>query len=357
MDIQNQNDLQKIPPKQLSMTLLILAVILGALSPTSGGLLLTVIALTLAAIPFLCLSAKGGRPRMIVTAVISYALSCAGAAVISFLASGSLSPICLTAGVYAAIALITGLCVYSLKSRFFTESMTAIALSTVVISAVSLAVFYYYKSKGMTELSSIIKQLDTDVEKYLITAIEEAFKESGIASYDADALNELIKSTLLYIKMLLPGIVYLSSHIVIHISCGIFRRIMLGYYYGNRRLASWLLSPSPVHASLFILFTGVTTACDLLWSLLEFDELFTFMLLSMNFMLITFLPCLTFGGRWLKESIRSRKPYSMLILIVLILIAFMAGSFALTILALLGAVVKTKEYISNKANQKSGREH
>lgn len=357
MDIQNQNDLQKIPSKRLSMTLLILSVILGALSPTSGGLLLTVIAVTLAAIPLLCLSAKGGRPRMIAIAASSYALSCAGAAMISFLASGSFSPICLTAGVYAAIALITALCVYSLKSRFFTESMTAIALSIVMISTVALTVLYHYKAQGITELSSIIKQLDTDVEKYLITTIEETFKESGIASYDAEALDELIKSTWLYTKMLLPGIVYLSSHLIMHISCGIFRRIMLGYYYGSRRLVSWLLSPSAVYASLFILFTGVTTVCDLLWSLFDSNELFTLMLISMNFMLIAFLPCLAFGGRWLKESIRSRKPYSLLTLIALILIACVAGSLALTILAILGAVAKVKEYMSNKADQKIGREH
>ncbi len=356
MDIQNQNDLQKLPSKKLSRILLILAIILGALSPTSGGVILTAVAVTVATIPFLCLSAKGGRARMLAVAGLSYALSCLGAAAISLLASGQLSPICLTSGAYAVIALITALCVYSLKSRLFTESMASIALSIVIILIVSLSAVYYYKTEGIAELSSMIRQLDADIEKYLITMIDDAFKEGGIASYDIETLDELIKSTWLYTKLLLPGIVYLSSHIIIHVSCGIFRRIMLGYYYGNRRLRGWLLSPSPIYAFLFLLFAQMVTICDLLGSLLEDKDLTTFTLLSMNLVLITILPCLAFGFRWLMASIRSRKPYSVLLLIILILIAFVAGYFALTILAILGAIVKIVEYINNKVKQRSDRE-
>lgn len=357
MDNQNQNNLQKIPSKKLSSALLILAVILGALSPTSGGVFLTVVAVTVATIPFLCLSAKGGRPRMLAVAGLSYALSCLGAAAISLIADGGISPICLTAGIYAVIAFITAICVYSLKSRLFTESMAAIALSIVVILTVSLSVVNYYKAEGITEFSSMLGQLDTDIEKYLITMVEDTFRESEIASYDIETINELIRDTWLYTKLLLPGIVYLLSHIIIHVSCGIFRRIMLGYYYGNKRLGGWLLSPSPIYAILFLLFTQAVTICDLLGTLLEDNNLVTFTILSMNLLLITILPCLAFGFRWLKSSIKSHRPYSLLILIILILIAFVAGSFALTILAILGAVVKMTEYMKNKAKQKSDREH
>lgn len=356
MDIQNQNELQKLPSKKLSRILLILAIILGALSPTSGGMILTVIAVTVVTIPFLCLSAKGGRPRMLAIAGLSYALSCLGAAAISLLANGQLSPICLTGGAYTIIALITALCVYSLKSRLFTESMASIALSIVMILIVSLSAVYYCKAQGITDFSSMIRQLDTDIEKYLLTTIEDAFIESGIASYDVETLSELIKSTWFYTKLLLPGIVYLSSHIIIHISCGIFRRIMLGYYYGNKRLGGWLLSPSPIYAILFLLFIQAVTICDLLGSFIEDKDLATFTILTMNLVLITILPCLAFGFRWLKASIRSRKPYSVLLLITLILIAFVAGYFALTILAILGAVVKITEYMNNKAKRKSDRE-
>lgn len=336
--------------------LLILAIVLGALSPTSGGVLLTAIAVTVATVPFLCLSAKGGRPRMLAVAGLSYALSCLGAAAISLLADGSVSPTCLSAGAYAVIALITAICVYSLKSRLFTESMASIALSIVMILTVSLSAVYYCKAEGITEFSSMIRQLDTVIEKQLITTFEDTFRESGIASYEIEALKELIKSTWFYTKLLLPSIVYLSSHIIIHISCGIFRRIMLGYYYGSRKLSGWLLSPSPICAILFLLFTQAVTICDLLGSFLEDKDLTSFTILIMNLVLITILPCLAFGFRWLKASIRSHKPSSVLFLIILILIALVAGYFAILILAVLGAIVKIMEYVNNMAKRRSDRE-
>lgn len=329
MEAQSINNLPKIPSAKLSKILLIISIALGSLSTLSGGMFFTLAATVLASISFISLSEKGGKRHILLTSLLSFAISTALSVGLTILIDGKFTLSSLTAGTFAILSMIVALSVFSLKSRAFTEAISAAALSIIAVAGLlCLAVDLLNSADspdiiGGADISTVLLFFKNTIVEVFETVISsfETIGESGenVKLFTEQEISELVDMMFTYLKLLFPGLLYLSSFVFIHISCGLFRRIMLGYYFGRKHLSSWLLTPSIACVIGFLLSaSGVSISQTLLMS---FDSnILSAIAFGMgNVALITMIPCCAFGWRSLFVSLKLRRPHAIFVSAILIM--------------------------------------
>lgn len=365
MEAQSINNQPKIPSAKLSKILLIISIALGALSPLSGGIFFTLAASVLASISFISLSEKGGKARILLISLLSFVLSTALSVGLTILVDDKLTLTSLTACAFAIVSMIVSLCVFSLKSRTFTEAISAAALSIIAIVGIfCLAVDLLNSADtpdiiGGADIPTALLYLKNMISETFETVMSsfETIGESGesVKIFTEQEIDELVDMMFTYLKLLFPGLLYLFSFVFVHISCGLFRRIMLGYYFGRKHLSDWLLMPSVACAVIFLISSVAVMVCE---SFLTFSDsnLLTAVVFGMgNVSFITALPCIALGWRYHFLSLKLRRPQAILISAVLIMALCCNPVFLPIFLSIYGAWVRLMSAIAEYRNKNIGQ--
>ncbi|MGM9637526.1 MAG: hypothetical protein ACI3YK_06045 [Eubacteriales bacterium] len=329
--------LPKMPSEKTARMFFILSVITGALSGILGNvILLDMVAATMTSVALLSIR----RPT--IGRMTAYALGCAVLSALIAVGTHLLLyrqffPAALTAMGYALCALIIAICVFRLKSRSLTVLLSALVfLLTAAVSFLGL-IYDYYGEISFSVLAKMEEQIRTTLIEYVqnyVNLSSAGQSEPILSSADIQAsVQELIQSY----KLMLPAICFDLTLLASYIVTGIFRRILLGYYFGRRNLSGWLVTISRS--------TGIVYLCALgLYMILSVLSLFssgnwTLILTAavVNILLLTMPGCLCIGLRNIISQLKLRPGQSLINLLLLVVIGCCNPVFLLFYLGFIGA--------------------
>lgn len=332
----NQN-LPKMPSIGTARLFFALSIITGAISGILGDVIfLDMVAAIMTSVALLSIR----RPT--VGRMIACALGCA--ALSALIAVGThlilfkvFFPAALTAMGYAICALIIAICVFRLKSRSLTVLLAAIVLLLTSVVSVLGLIYHYYGSLSL----SVFAQLEEDILNTLIAYFQRYVDLASVGQSKPllssaeiqDLANEIIRNY----KLMLPGILFDLTLLASFIVTGIFRRILLGYYFGRRNLSGWLVTISRTTGIVYLSALGMYMVVSVLtlfssgnWSLILTAAL-------ANLLLFTLPGCLCIGVRNTILQIKQSPRQSMINLFLLLVIGCCNMTFLLYYLGFVGA--------------------
>ncbi len=352
MEHTNENNMPKIPSQTVSYIFLIIAMAIGALSGIVGAnLIFNIIAITLASVSFLSLS-RASIKRILVMAAASLLVSTAISASVCLIISGKFVFSSLSSAIYAPVALTVALSVYKLKTRLFTETISTVILFLLYIALLAAVILDLY---GKIDLS-VFNQLESDIKNYLsevISAVNQSYIEAGATQLIGESESEnFISNILIYFKLFLPSIFFLMSMVTVHISTGIFRRILLGFYFGKIHLSDWYLYPSVTSASVYLISIVAVTVFETVGMFSESSIITAFVFGFGNLALITLIPSCSLGFRQVIANIKARRPQTIFSIAILIMVLCCNPALLPIFLAISGSVnFLTSVYTAKKSRQ------
>ncbi|MGM9680435.1 MAG: hypothetical protein ACI3XR_02910, partial [Eubacteriales bacterium] len=250
-------NLPKMPSVGTARLFFAMSVITGAISGMLGDVILfDMIAAVMTSVALLSIR----RPT--VGRMIGYAVGCA--ALSALIAVGTrlilfkeFAPIALTAMGYAICALVIALCVFRLKSRSLTVLLAALVLLLTFVSSVLCLIYNYYGGLSL----SVFAQLEEDILNTMVSYFQHYVDLASVGQSNpllssADILD-LSNEIILNYKLMLPGILFDITLLASFIVTGIFRRILLGYYFGRRNLSGWLVTISRTTGIVYLSALGL----------------------------------------------------------------------------------------------------
>lgn len=331
------NSLPKMPSRSTSNIFLVMSVIIGAMSGALGSVvlfdfvaaILTSVALlsikrpTAARITFFALAAG------LISTVLAVVCRC-------FLVRG-FDPIALTAAAYALISLAIALCVLKLRGRSFTVMLSGIIMFAFWVIALLCVIYMQYGRLDLSVFADIENKLRVFLVENLETYMSMLSQNGATVPFSSVEIEETVNSTLQSYKLLLPAVMFDLAMLVTFVITGIFRRIMLGYYFGRRNLSDWLVKVSRTTAGVYLISLAAYMIISLFAVFTDASWVTITTAALDNIILLTLPGCLCIGLREVATSFKQRRPQFIFSIVMLIMIGCCNPLFLLFYVGFTGA--------------------
>jgi hypothetical protein len=315
-------NLRRMPSAGMTYSFLALAVLLGALSGFGQSFFLSIlVASVLAAVSFLSLP-NLSLQKMVLTAIGCAALSLALACTSIFLTNEF--RVCLLIAVsYVPCALVVALCVLRMKSRSYTVVFTSGVLVVLLFLYFLGSVYDTYGGISLSVFQSLFEEYVQYIQKVLSSLLESLSlvgTDAEQALFSSVTPEEYATQLAQYMLTLLPGILIAILMAEAYVITGLFRRIMLGFSIGRKKLSDWLVNISGTTATAYLISAALFVFSYFFSSFSDSYFITLLLVASSNLAFITMPGCFWVGGRNLLRALRSKQPQALLSVAFLLMI-------------------------------------
>lgn len=329
--------LPKMPSVGTAWLFFVMSVITGTLSGILGNVILfDMVAAIMTSVALLSIR----RPtigRMTVYALGCAAISALTAIGVRLILFGQFSPAALTAMGYALCALTVSICVFRLKGRSMTVLLSALVLLLTSVVSILCLIYEYYGEISLSVFAKIEEQFRTTLIEYIqnyvnLSSVGKAEPILSTAEIQA-SVQELIQTY----KLMLPAICFDLALLAAFIVTGIFRRILLGYYFGRRNLSGWLVTVSRTTGIVFLVALAMYMILSVMALFSDANWILVLFAAVVNILLLTLPGCLCIGIRNTILQFKQRPGQSVINLLLLVVIGCCNPLFLLYYLGFIGA--------------------
>lgn len=311
--------LPKMPSVGTAYLFIALATLLGALSGAFGSFVLfDMLAAALLSVALLSIK----RPtiaRMLGFAFGSALLSTAAAVGIGFLLYRRFVPAAMTAVSYAVCGAVIAVCVFKLRSRSLTVLLSGIVIFLTALAAFLCMIYENYNGIGIAAFKEFASVVKTAFRESLESYIRLLPSSTVTAEFTPAEIERLVTESLRNYVLLLPAAVFDLSMLAAFIITGIFRRILIGFYFGRRNLSNWFVTLSKPTGTVYLITIGGYMVLSVVMLFSESNVVTILSAALTNILILTLPACLCVGLRAQFLQLR-RAPAQMLISLTLLFV-------------------------------------